>query len=234
MQILKTKLGFWGNLKLWIFGYSNVSFLSLFSWALLHLFTDESLTPGSPQAITQEENHTYLSIGWGWAGGGQELCRARQAAGVGTGGLGGRQVSSLLGWGWAWGLDSSWRVKQSGQKGRVQEMLWELSSVTSIPGHWPQWKWKSEAGWAHFMVPGGGLAKPLVCPDRSLKAETLTAATAGLSRDSTLSFTVLLETIPPSNLLSLEGAKQWPSPGTLVSFWSKLESTVLNKNDFLN
>lgn len=58
------------------------------------------------------------------------------------------------------------------------------------------------------MVPGGGLAKPLVCPDRSLKAETLTTATAGLSRDSTLSFTVLLETIPPSNLLSLEGAKQ--------------------------
>ena len=72
-------LGFWGNMKLQIFGYSNVSFLSLFSWAVLHLFTDESLPPGSPQAITQEENHTYLSIGWGWAGGGQELCRARQA-----------------------------------------------------------------------------------------------------------------------------------------------------------
>lgn len=32
---------------------------------MLHLFTDESLTPGSPQVITQEENHTYLSIGWG-------------------------------------------------------------------------------------------------------------------------------------------------------------------------
>lgn len=226
-------------MKLQIFGYSNVSFLSLFSWAVLHLFTDESLPPGSPQAITQEENHTYLSIGWGWAGGGQELCRARQAAGAGIVGGGGPPgvgvwVSSLLGWGWAWGLDSSWRVKQSCQKGKVQEVLWELSSVTSIPGHWPQWKWKSEAGWARFIIPVGGRVKPLVCPDRSLKAETLTAATACLSWDSTLSFTLSLETTPSSNLLSLEGAKQWPSPGTLASFWSKLESTVLNKNEFLN
>ena len=95
---------------------------------MLHLFTDESLPPGSPQAITQEENHTYLSIGWGWAGGGQELCRARQAAGAGIVGGGGPPgvgvwVSSLLGWGWAWGLDSSWRVKQSCQKGKVQEVL---------------------------------------------------------------------------------------------------------------
>lgn len=140
---------------------------------MLLLFTDESLTPGSPQVITQEENHTYLSIGWGWRRPGtlQGKAGGRHGDSVGRGTTwGGGLGVFLLGWG-GLGLDSSWRVKQSCLKGKVQEVLlrtvlcdfhsWSLGPV----------KVKSEAGWELAHDSGRRSWSSLVCPDRSLKAE---------------------------------------------------------------
>lgn len=109
----------------------------------------------------------------------------------------------LLGWGWAWGLDraaESETVMSEGQGPRSA-----LRTVLSdFHSPWSLGPVKVKSGWVSSLHDSGRrlLGQAPVCPDRSLKAETPHRCNSLSLLGFHLSFTLSLETTPPSNLLS--------------------------------